>query len=64
MKTAHQNICRGVRNKIDLIERIIAENNYKAFGLSELDLDQIELLPTLKGYDFIEPNAENKRVGM
>lgn len=40
MEISHINICRGLYNNVDVIEKIANDEELSVFGLSEFDLDR------------------------
>ena len=46
MKVGYLNICHELYKKADVIEKIILDDNFVIFALSEIDLDPYEEPPT------------------
>lgn len=60
MKIAHINICRGLFKKIDIIEKIIHDESLSMLGLSEIDLEQGDPVPGIKGFQAILDEQREK----
>lgn len=60
MKISHINICRGLYNKIDVIEKIIYDEGLSVLGLSEIDLRRGDPLPEIQGFRSVSDDRSEK----
>lgn len=64
MIIVHQNIQRGIRNKIDMIEIFILKNRVEIFGITEIGLKN-NVARNIKNFEFVSnKKSENRRVGV
>lgn len=60
MKIGHINICRGLYKKIDVLEKIINDEELSVLGLSEIDLDKGDPVPVIQGFRSISDDRGRK----